>query len=441
MKYYLILALLLCPLSANAITSGITGTTACAAATTSCVMPATKVGDFIYVFAFRSATTAPSLPAGFTTVATASANNSSFRSGCKIALTTSEASGTWTNATSITVTIYRGIRNGLTTATCVSGGIGGNTNSSGTTSTITYGTITMTVSDGSSWVVGASGNSVGTCTPALMSSRTAQTTVNITNDTNAGATSWSSTNCTGSTGNWKSNVIEILAAVNNCAGSSVVVQCASCVGGTTTTYCGLTSPVTAGNMIAMVTGTSDGKTITTPTDLLGQTLLLAVAQSVASTGRLNIHYFMNSAAGSETGYCIISATDDNHCRIYEVSGIATTSALDQTGTGTGTASAQTVVSAGSTAVNSEFILAAFYDNNHGTGYTAGTGYTDGLSTTGGGGDAMGTESTKTNTAGSQTAPMTNNFGSTSFVSAMATFKPPAAGGTIYHRLPLLGVGD
>lgn len=183
----------------------------CAAATTSCAMPGNNVGDYIYAFAFRTATTAPTLPSGWTTIATNSASSSSFRSGCKVATGTSETSGTWTNATSLTVEIYRGA-NATLTANCATVGmsIGTTASGTGTTSTINYPALTMSNADGKSWVIGASGSSGATCTPSGMTSEQAQTTVNILNDTNGGVASWGSTNCTGSTGNWKSNVVELI---------------------------------------------------------------------------------------------------------------------------------------------------------------------------------------------------------------------------------------
>lgn len=183
----------------------------CAAATTSCTMPGNAVGDYIYAFAFRSALTAPTLGSGFTTIATNSASTSSFRAGCKVATTTTEVSGTWTNATSLTVEIYRGA-NATLTANCATVGMSIGTTASGTgaTSTINYPALTMSNTDGKSWVIGASGSSGATCTPSGMTSSQNQTTVNILNDTNGGVSAWSSTNCTGTTGNWKSNVVELI---------------------------------------------------------------------------------------------------------------------------------------------------------------------------------------------------------------------------------------
>ena len=216
MRRYLILAILLC--AASAFGQQITLVGGCAAVATSCT-PAVKgggvfaSGQFEYVFAYRSATTAPTLPAGFTSVDTASASSSSFRSGCTVTSSSSPSSGTWTNATNVAVLIYSGVA-GTTPANCKNLGIGGHTSTgtSGTTSTITYTTITLTNSTGTSWVIGAAGSSAAVCTPATVFTAEYSATDLVANDTNGGVTSYSSSlTCTGTAGNWKSDTVELLA--------------------------------------------------------------------------------------------------------------------------------------------------------------------------------------------------------------------------------------
>lgn len=71
----------------------------------------------------------------------------------------------------------------------------------------------MKFADSTSWVAGYSGSSSTVCTPSGMTvidTGGAGPAVKS-NDTNAGVASWSSTNCTGGTGNWISYVVEILA--------------------------------------------------------------------------------------------------------------------------------------------------------------------------------------------------------------------------------------
>lgn len=189
-----------------------------ATAATSCT-PATvgghsfASGQFIYTFAFRTATTAPTLSSSptFTALDTASASTSSFRSGCAVSTSSSPSSGTWANATRVVTLIYSGSP-ATTTANCASSGVGGKTTAgtSGTTSTITYTGITLTHGDGSSWVIGAAGGSAAVCTPATILHSEESATDLVGNDTNGGVTSFSTLTCTGSAGNWKSDTVELL---------------------------------------------------------------------------------------------------------------------------------------------------------------------------------------------------------------------------------------
>ncbi len=79
-----------------------------AAAAASVAMPTHQAGDMIIVYAFRDGnTTAPTISAGFTGLNPAGSNACSFTVGFKVAASGSETSGTWTNATSIAVAVYR----------------------------------------------------------------------------------------------------------------------------------------------------------------------------------------------------------------------------------------------------------------------------------------------------------------------------------------------
>jgi surface protein len=79
-----------------------------AAGTTSATLPAHQAGDLILAFAFRSGSTvATTLPAGWTSIALAGANVTHGRLAFKIAQSSSETSGTWTNATRVIFQVYR----------------------------------------------------------------------------------------------------------------------------------------------------------------------------------------------------------------------------------------------------------------------------------------------------------------------------------------------
>ena len=169
-------------------------------------------GQFEYVFAYRSATTAPTLPSGSITLDTASVSSSSFRSGCQVTSSNSPASGTWTNATLVIVQIYSGVASDHT-ASCKTLGTGGRTTAgtSGTTSTYTFTGVTLTNGTGTSWIVAAVGSSAAVCTPATVLHSEYTTTNAIGHDTNGGVSSFSTLTCMGTTGNWKSDTVELLA--------------------------------------------------------------------------------------------------------------------------------------------------------------------------------------------------------------------------------------
>lgn len=174
------------------------------------------IGDYGYYFAFRTATTAPTAPGSTTNLDTASASTSSFRSGCWVLTSATPATITATNATSIYVLIVHGAK-AKTTATCLTNGIGFRTSggASGTTSTYTFTGGTLTDKSGNSFVIGSVGSSAAPCTPASLTKRTVNSSTNIfDNDTNGGVTAFSTTTCTGTTGNWKTDTVEILAAVS-----------------------------------------------------------------------------------------------------------------------------------------------------------------------------------------------------------------------------------
>jgi len=76
--------------------------------TDSATLPAHQAGDLILAFAFRSGSTvATTLPAGWTSIALAGANVTHGRLAFKIAQSSSETSGTWTNATRVIFQVYR----------------------------------------------------------------------------------------------------------------------------------------------------------------------------------------------------------------------------------------------------------------------------------------------------------------------------------------------
>jgi hypothetical protein len=175
----------------------------------------TQAGDIIVGFAFRDgSTTAPTLPAGWISIATsAGASAASSRVAFKEATGAAETSGTWTNATSVVFHIYRPdsayrIR---------PGGAGA---ASGSSTSVSYPAVTFKNYAGAnnSWVVGFSGHvSVNTSLetpPTGMTNRS--DVVDATDeaaghDTNGLVGSWSATAVAvgGTSGGWQARTVEI----------------------------------------------------------------------------------------------------------------------------------------------------------------------------------------------------------------------------------------
>ena len=188
-----------------------------------------STGDLEIAYAGRngsSGSTAPSLPAGWTNVGTASINgtgsaDSSVRMACKVATGSNEASGTFTNADQLTIHVYSGQRGG-TTATCASAILGTpsffTTTVDTTSTTETFNSITN--GDSSSWVAGfgyCSACTAGIDTaPTGMSNRSSRTAPPSIggHDTNGGVSSWTTADVTLTTaGRIITGTVEIKAPV------------------------------------------------------------------------------------------------------------------------------------------------------------------------------------------------------------------------------------
>ena len=222
----LILAVLICctPAFAAISRNGSVG------GTTSGTFSGTATGSLKIVFAYRNAsTTPPTLPAGWTTIfASAGGTTNSFRVGCNVSSSSGDTgTGTWTNASEIIGVSYAGT-DANTTANCNTTGIGslnaGTASNTAVTST-TFNAPAITVTGSTSWVVNFGGSTAaGLCTPSGMTLVTTQGTgpEDIVSDTNAGATSWPSTNCTITSGTWRSYVLQVIPAITT--GTPSVIQ-------------------------------------------------------------------------------------------------------------------------------------------------------------------------------------------------------------------------
>lgn len=123
-----------------------------ATGTNSATLPAFNVGDIAIVFAYRDGSnTPPTLATGWTTILGATgANTNSARSGSRVLQSGDTTTGTWTNATSVIVHVYR--------ATDGTASIGASARGSGSSTTITYPAVTLQDTSGNSWGVRFAGH-------------------------------------------------------------------------------------------------------------------------------------------------------------------------------------------------------------------------------------------------------------------------------------------
>lgn len=136
---------------AGDLTGGIRFVGAAAAATSSVTLPAHVAGDLIIIIASREdggdPETIPTVPGGYTPISGGGQAGAFFAAavGYKLAASSSETSGTWTNATAIAVSIYRGCK--------ASSPVGVSSGSIATSSNLTFNALTLD-GGGKSWVVG-----------------------------------------------------------------------------------------------------------------------------------------------------------------------------------------------------------------------------------------------------------------------------------------------
>jgi hypothetical protein len=153
----------------------ITRTQAVSAAADNVTITSTAANDVIVVFAFNNgSTTIPTLPAGFTSLQTATGTGRAARFGYDVSSGGDTSSGAWTNANNVICMVYSGVN--TTTPFGTVPAMGG-----GTGATITYSAATLTVTDGTSVWLGFAGIRAAT---AGMNGTPTGTAPNFTNRTN-----------------------------------------------------------------------------------------------------------------------------------------------------------------------------------------------------------------------------------------------------------------
>ena len=190
---------------------GVTGTT-------SATLPTHLKNDVILVFAYRSnSATAPTVPSGWTTIATMNGTTTSAVACWRRATDGTTTSGTWTNATDVVFEVYRGVTQDYNP-------IGGYTVNTASSSTATYSAITLIDTPAATWqspwavAFGASAvsSSIQNAPTGMTMRHNRTSTGEIASfDTTDGIESWSSQNVSlGGTSRWQTIVIELRRQLN-----------------------------------------------------------------------------------------------------------------------------------------------------------------------------------------------------------------------------------
>jgi len=334
----LISALLLCAAPAWAAISEPAG---CEAAANNCTPSNARVGDVLVGIGRRlGSATAPTNPTGWTSITTATVGSSTteiaYRISCRIVGPGAQAAVTFTNAADVAIQIYRGA-NVSGSRSC--GAIGTPVkNGTTSTTTYTYGGVTLTNDGGSStsWVAGfgmlSATSSGGTNAPTGMTQQQVTSdSLLAAQDTNGAVSSWSSTNVTGGTSvNYATATFEVNAAPavsacsSNCAGmvdtkptgSNDTIDTPAT--NATTFHISLLNPSLSGNaVICGWTGKGTTTTLTVTTDK-SQTFSNAVSGN-DGTYMIGIRYLTGLTGGtSVTTWTFGAAVSDftAHCTQY-----------------------------------------------------------------------------------------------------------------------------
>lgn len=276
-------------------------------------MPAYEIGDLLIAFSYReNSGAAPTVPAGvgWTTIPVlATANGNSHRCAYKIATTTSETIGTFTNGQQTFVQVYRGAD--PTTP------IGDDQPNSSQNTSPRYLGLTLDVTDGTSWIVAFSGHrrTEGALETTFdsFSNRVAAKSGTLRQvagfDSNSGRSSFTTQTVSigGVSGGWRTQTIEIIAAVDSgSVGSSDGSATASVIGAAqATASASSVGEATASAVGDFTSGSSETATATADGQAtvsgIGASQAQSTASSVAEATVSGIAISLASAVGTSTG--------------------------------------------------------------------------------------------------------------------------------------------
>lgn len=333
-----------------------------ASTTTTVTVPTHQAGDLILIFAFnRGSLTIPTLPSGYTnktTITSGSAANAAVRVGYKIATSSSETSGTWTSADQLVCHVYRGVDQ-----TTPLGTLGSSTYATQLNLTVVYPTITLSVTNGTSWVAAFGGSNatdsaIDTAPAGMVQRATATGALSEVAgfDTYGGRASWSQQTVAigGADNEWIAVDVEIVALASvsvtvtptgeSATGStnSVTVAIPKTVTVTGETATGSTNSVAVTGS-AVVTPTGESATGSTNSVTVALPITVAVTGETA-TGSTNDVTVTGAAVVAVTGETATGITND----------VIASGAIPVTGeTATGSTNDVTVTGAANVAVTGE----------------------------------------------------------------------------------------
>lgn len=174
--------------SGGSVSSNISYKSVAKASSTSVTLGTHAADDYLLAVAVKDGSSAITVPSGWTTIATGSRAFGYYAVvAYKVAASGAETSGTWTGAEKLLIAAYDGVS-----------GIGGTSNYNNSSGTLYWNGVTMSVTNGTSWVVGLAGmDSVSTgesSAPTGMTNRTTleslyQTAVAL-HDSASGVSAW-----------------------------------------------------------------------------------------------------------------------------------------------------------------------------------------------------------------------------------------------------------
>lgn len=234
-----------------------------AVGTTTASVPGHITGDLIIGWAFRDGNnTAPTIPAGWNSLSSPVGTNTAGQAvAWKYAASSGETSGTWSNATSLVIAVYRYAH--------PTSPIGGTANGDGSSTTVAFNGLTMTdaPTPATSLIVGFAGHrSIDTSLESSPSGMSRQLLTNadatdevVLHDTETPRNAWATTNVSvgGTSSGWRSFVLEIRGS-GYAIGDSTVAHTGVVTDSNATMDFGFSRPITEQSFKTACTGANCG---------------------------------------------------------------------------------------------------------------------------------------------------------------------------------------